>query len=96
MESPSRAPALRSARASSPRRPVAVEVPGVDAARLDLRAPSCVGLWTSAGPALSPRRGRVEANQPAPIVMNGGVLLVELHVEAKKELIVAVAPVLVL
>ncbi|MFC1634988.1 hypothetical protein ACFL5Z_09110 [Planctomycetota bacterium] len=71
-------------------------MPRSKVAWFDLRTPPCIGLRPLPCPALSPGRRRVEANQPAAIVVNRGMLLVELHVEPEKESVVAKAPLLIL
>jgi len=85
-------PSLPSRRAPTHILPVAIEVPTREVARLNLAGPSCTAFGSFACSALGPRRGRMKTNQPAPVVVNGRVFLVEFHVEAEEEPVVAVAP----
>ena len=90
------APRLAARGTSSHLLPVAIEVPCGEVARFDLSAPASITCWSHARSTLRPRCRWVKTKQSSSIMMNRSVLAVELHVEAKIELVVPVAPVLVL
>jgi len=90
------APGLALRRASAHVLPVGVGVPPGEVPGLHLGDPTLVPLRTHPRPSHGPRLRRVVAPETAAVMVDGRVVLVELHVETEKQLVIAVAPVIIL
>src|SRR6185503_7175654 len=88
-------PRLAAGRAAAHLLPVAVEVPAPEVARLHLRDPTRRARGTLSRAAHRPRGGRIEPPDRRAVVMDRRVLLVEFHVEAEVEVVVAEAALIV-
>lgn len=81
------APGLAARRAAVRLLPVGVRVPSGEPTGLNLSSPAGIACGPLSCTAVRPRRGRVESEQTAAVVVNGSVLAVEPHVDAKEELV---------